>query len=344
MVYQAARSTSRYLEKQLLYIVALPIIGGFGFGYWQPGTAYQLQDWLPYTLFLMLYPVMLRIQIDELLRSLKDWNLIIWALFLGLAASPFLAWVLASMFLGGIPALAAALILLGATPCAVMIAAWTSLSRGNTPLAVVIVALSLFLSVLTLPLTSVVLIGRLLPVDPWFIFLTTLQVILLPLMAGELTRRIVGYFFGPSGIQAIIPFLSPLAVIGLLATVFICVAAGAEGVTSQWQLILIALPALCFFYIGQIAMALLVARRLRLPLADYIAFIYSALGKNTGLAMGLAAQFMPPLAISLLALNAIIQTPVLALFQSWFLARGSNFKAEAPTLENKSQAQHRHQT
>lgn len=65
----------------------------------------------------------------------------------------------------------------------------TFLAKGNLPLSVTLTSISTFLAIVITPTLATLLIGSRLDVDPYPLFLTTLQVILVPVLLGILLRR-----------------------------------------------------------------------------------------------------------------------------------------------------------
>ena len=73
------------------------------------------------------------------------------------------------------------------------------MAKGNTPLALLIVAFSLVLSIVTIPLTMRILAGTIVIVDTLYLFRGTFLVILIPLVLGDITRRLIIRWSGQTG-------------------------------------------------------------------------------------------------------------------------------------------------
>lgn len=333
----------RFIERGMLPLILLSVAAGFILGYFFPDVTPGLRRYIGLTLFLMLYPMMIGVRVDQLGRAVRSIRIISWSAVLNFVVSPLLGFVLARVFLDQSPALAVALILLSATPCAGMVAGWTGMARGNVPLAMVIVACSLVLSIVTIPLTMLLLAGTLVPVNPAVIGKATLLVILLPLIAGDVTRRLIFRLWGEAGYQTIRPLLSPVSMLGMFSIVVISVSMGTPGLLVHWSSLLLAFPALFLFYGIQAVVGVRLARRVKLKRPDQTALVFSVLGKNISLAIGLAVQFLPSVAVTLLAVNPLIQAPAMTVFLRW--SRGlappeqaddSSFRPETETVGTKS--------
>ena len=270
----------QFVEKNMLYIIASSIVLGIIFGLKFPLQAAMLKPWIPFTLFLMLYPMMIGIQVEQLTQAAQNKQAISWSLLLNFIISPLLGFLSASLLLGATPPFAVALILLAATPCAGMVVGWTGMARGNTPLAIVIVAISLVLSVVTIPLTMRLLAGSMVSVDIAELFKGTFLVILIPLILGDITRRLIIRRAGLKGFLKIKPVLPAFSMLGMFFILFISLAIGADQILAHWQSIFSILAAVLAFYLAQLALTLLIVRRSSVNNADGIALIYSVLGKN----------------------------------------------------------------
>jgi ACR3 family arsenite transporter len=312
-------------EKNLTYLLTLFIVLGIIYGIYFPGHTMVLQPYIPFTLFLMLYPMMIGIEIEEVKQAARNRRLIIWSILINFILSPLLAFVIAHLILKGLPDYQVALILLSATPCAGMVVGWTGMAKGNTPLAVVIVALSLLMSIVTIPFTMIILVGTIVSVDVFDLFKGTLLVIVIPMILGDITRRLIISRWGRPGFMYIKPLLAPVSMLGMFSILFISLALGAEKILSQWHIVLIILAALIIFYILLILISIWLIRKIKIDSKDAVALVYAVVGKNISLAVGLAAQFFTPLTVAMLAINPLVQAPVMA----WFLRYSKRFQEEA---------------
>jgi len=307
----------QYFEKCLIYLIGISIALGIFFGIYFPARAQALRPWVPFTLFLMLYPMMIGVKIEQITGAVKNKRIIIWSIMLNFFVSPLIGFLVARLLLGQLPDFAVALILLAATPCAGMVAGWTGMAKGNVALSLVIVSLSLVLSIVTIPFTMLLLAGAMVKVDVAALFQGTLLVILIPIILGDITRRLIIHWSGEPGFMRVRPLLPPVSMLGMFAIIFISVALGAKKILAQWQSILIILASVVIFYFLQIVISIWLSKRFKFSPGDGIALVYSVVGKNVSLAVGLAAQFFSPLTVAMLAINPLIQAPAMAWFLRW---------------------------
>jgi ACR3 family arsenite transporter len=84
-------------EKNLTYLLTLFIVLGIIYGIYFPGHTMVLQPYIPFTLFLMLYPMMIGIEIEEVKQAARNRRLIIWSILINFILSPLLAFVIAHL-------------------------------------------------------------------------------------------------------------------------------------------------------------------------------------------------------------------------------------------------------
>ena len=163
-------------ERYLTVWVFLCITGGIILGKVAPDVATSLNDFSIYQvsipiaicLFFMMYPIMVKIDFTQVLKSAKTPKPVFLTLFINWAIKPFTMFAIAYFFLGylfkdylpGTEILAngeevelwrsyiAGTILLGIAPCTAMVLMWGYLSKGNDGLTLVMVAINSLLMLL----------------------------------------------------------------------------------------------------------------------------------------------------------------------------------------------------
>jgi ACR3 family arsenite efflux pump ArsB len=308
---------ARFFDRYMMYLIGASIVAGVAVGWSAPDFSQRLRIFINLTLFLMLYPMMVGIRVEEILKAAKNIKPISWSLLLNFVVSPLVGYLLVLLAFQRHPDFAVALLLLAVTPCAGMVVGWTGFAKGNVALALVIVALSLTLSIFTIPVTMSLLAHSLMAVNALAMFKGTLLVILVPLVAGDITRRLIIRFGGEKAFAGLRPVLPPLSMLGLFGIIFISTAMGALKIISIWKSIFLIVPVLAIFYLVQFTLAVSALKKAGLHGRDIIAVTYAVSGKNISLALALAAQFFSPLTVVMLAINPLIQMPAMALFLRW---------------------------
>jgi|UniRef100_A0A7J3UXT4 ACR3 family arsenite transporter len=250
-------------EKYLSVWVFLFIVVGIAIGRLFPGVSDLLGQFsiayvnvpIAICLFAMIYPIMVQIDFNEVIRAGKTIKPIAATLFVNWAIKPFtmafFGWAfLLVMFSPFIPDSLAAqyqygLILLGVAPCTAMVLVWSYLARGNMGHTLVMVAInSLTMVALYAPL-AVFLLGISGISIPWeTIGFAITMYILLPLIAGFYTRR---YALRRKGLEwlntSLKPKLGRASIIALLVTLIILFSTQGYLILEQpLVIVMIALP------------------------------------------------------------------------------------------------------
>ncbi|MEM7546358.1 MAG: ACR3 family arsenite efflux transporter [Pseudomonadota bacterium] len=157
----------------------------------------------------------------------------------------------------------AGLILLGAAPCTAMVFVWSQLTRGDETYTLVQVSVNDLIMVFAFAPIVAFLLGVTDIVVPWETLVTaTVLYVVLPLLAGFLTRRALG---SEARIAAFTAQVKPWSIIGLIATVAILF--GLQGgviLANPFVIALIAVPILIQSY-GIFALAYGAAYALKVP-------------------------------------------------------------------------------
>ncbi|MFN2427792.1 MAG: bile acid:sodium symporter family protein [Candidatus Binatia bacterium] len=129
---------------------------------------------------------------------------------------PLIGWGSATLF--GLPTpLAVGVILVGCCPGGTASNVVCYLARANVALSVVLTSVSTFLAIMLTPLLTQWLAGALIEVDGWGLFISTLQVVLLPVAAGLLLNHLA-----PRAVARVLPaapFVSVAAIVLICASI-----------------------------------------------------------------------------------------------------------------------------
>ncbi|PYE81350.1 ACR3 family arsenite efflux transporter [Pseudoroseicyclus aestuarii] len=157
----------------------------------------------------------------------------------------------------------AGLILLGAAPCTAMVFVWSQLTRGDATYTLVQVSVNDLIMVVAFAPIVALLLGVTEIAVPWStLVLATVLYVVLPLIAGLLTRRWLG---SEAAIEGFAARAKPASVIGLVVTVLILFGLQGQTILDRPGVIaLIAVPILIQSY-GIFALAYGAAWALKVP-------------------------------------------------------------------------------
>lgn len=163
----------------------------------------------------------------------------------------------------------AGMILLGVAPCTAMVFVWSQLTKGDPNYTLVQVSVNDVIMIFAYAPICAFLLGVSDIHVPWeTLIISVVLYVLLPLIAGVITRRWLESKSGINASQQLQQFLAtckPWSVIGLLATVVLLFAFQAQTILTKPQaILLIAIPLLIQTY-GIFAISFIAARMIKLP-------------------------------------------------------------------------------
>jgi BASS family bile acid:Na+ symporter len=201
------------------------------------------------------------------------------------AIMPFLGWLIAAA-LGLPPALAAGVILVGCCPGGTASNVVSYLARGDVALSVAMTTVSTLLAPLFTPVLALWLAGQYMPVDAGSMAWSIVQIVLLPVLLGLVIRR-----FLPGLVTKALPALPWVSVLAITVVVVAVVAGSAKAIFAAGLLVLAAV--ILHNGLGY-ALGYGVARLFRLPIPSRRTTAIEVGMQNSGLAAGLARQYLTP--------------------------------------------------
>ncbi|MCW3173131.1 ACR3 family arsenite efflux transporter [Shewanella subflava] len=227
-------------------------------------------------IWVMIYPMMLQIDFSAVKDIGKNAQGLLLTIVINWLIKPFTMAALGWLFFNVLfaewvdPASAqeyiAGMILLGVAPCTAMVFVWSQLTKGDPNYTLVQVSVNDVIMIFAFAPISAFLLGVSDIQVPWqTLLISVLLYVLLPLIAGVLTRQWLNKRRGEQGINQFLAKLKPWSVIGLLATVVLLFGFQANTILSEPQIIvLIAIPLLLQTY-GIFYLTFIAAKRLKLP-------------------------------------------------------------------------------
>ena len=154
----------------------------------------------------------------------------------------------------------AGMILLGVAPCTAMVFVWSHLTKGDANYTLVQVSVNDLIMIFAFAPLAGFLLGVTDVVVPWeTLLLSVLLYVVIPLVAGVVTRKAVYRPDTPERLESLLNTLKPCSIAGLLGTVLLLFGLQAEIIVAQpLDIVLIAIPLLIQTY-GIFAVAYLAA-------------------------------------------------------------------------------------
>ncbi|MGS1012698.1 ACR3 family arsenite efflux transporter [Rhodanobacter sp. UC4450_H17] len=257
-----------FFERWLTLWVLLCIVAGTLLGHLLPGSFEALgsmqvaQVNLPVAvlIWLMIIPMLLKIDFGALGGVRRQWKGIGVTLFVNWAVKPFsmalLGWIfIRHLFAGQLPAAQldsyiAGLILLAAAPCTAMVFVWSNLCRGEPAFTLSQVALNDAIMVVAFAPIVALLLGISSITVPWnTLLLSVLLYIVVPVALSMLLRRRLLAHGGEARLQKLLQRLGPVSLGALLATLVLLFGFQGRQIVAQPAIIaLLAVPILIQVY------------------------------------------------------------------------------------------------
>jgi ACR3 family arsenite transporter len=257
-----------FFERYLTLWVALCIVAGIALGhFFAPvfhliGSAEIAKVNLPVAalIWLMIIPMLVRIDFAALARVTEHWRGIAVTLFINWAIKPFSMAFLGWLFIGWlfrpylpagqIDSYIAGLILLAAAPCTAMVFVWSNLCRGEPHFTLSQVALNDVIMVFAFAPIVGLLLGLSAITVPWqTLLLSVLLYIVVPVALAQVIRRAVVARGGADALARLLTALHPLSLVALLATLVLLFGFQGEQILAQPLIIaMLAVPILIQVY------------------------------------------------------------------------------------------------
>jgi len=226
------------------------------------GDGSQINVAIAVLIWLMVYPMMLRVDFASVAAVRERPRGILVTLFVNWLVKPFsmaaigylffrilfLPWIgdeLANQYLAGS-------IILAAAPCTAMVFVWSYLTDGDPAYTLVQVSLNdLIMLVLFAPIVGFLVTGASTLTVPFRVLLLSVVVfIVIPLALGALSRVLLLRAKGSAWFEeSFLPAFHPVTVVALLATLVLIFAFQADNLTARFlHVILIAIPLLVQVY------------------------------------------------------------------------------------------------
>ncbi len=255
-------------ERYLTVWVFLCIVAGVALGHAFPdlfhavGTVELARVNLPVAalVWLMIVPMLLRIDFASLRRVGEHWRGIGVTLIVNWAVKPFSMAALGWFFIGylfrpwlpadQIESYIAGLILLAAAPCTAMVFVWSGLMRGEPHFTLSQVALNDTIMVFAFAPIVGLLLGLSAIAVPWdTLVLSVVLYIVIPVVVAQAVRRAALAAGGDAGLNRLLQRLGPVSLVALLATLVLLFGFQGEQILAQPAVIaMLAVPILIQVY------------------------------------------------------------------------------------------------
>ncbi|MCM1963912.1 bile acid:sodium symporter family protein [Acinetobacter pittii] len=247
---------------------------------WQPELFVWLKAYIPWILGIIMLGMGMTMTVDDFKGVLQSPKAVLIGVVAQFVVMPGLAYVLCKLF-NLPPEIAVGVILVGCCPGGTASNVITYMAKGNVALSVACTSVSTLLAPVLTPAIFYLLASQWLKIDAVSMFISILQVVLLPIVVGLilrtwLKRQVESYI-------QVMPLVSVIAIVAIVAAII----GGSKAAILQSGFLILAVVILhngLGYLLGFTA-----ARFFKLPYADSKAIAIEVGMQNSGLGVALAA-------------------------------------------------------
>lgn len=247
---------------------------------WQPEFFVWFKAYIPWILGIIMLGMGMTMTVDDFKGVLQSPKAVLIGVVAQFVVMPGLAYVLCKLF-NLPPEIAVGVILVGCCPGGTASNVITYMAKGNVALSVACTSVSTLLAPVLTPAIFYLLASQWLKIDAASMFISILQVVLLPIVIGLilrtwLKRQVESYI-------QVMPLVSVIAIVAIVAAII----GGSKAAIFQSGLLILAVVILHngFGYL----LGFTAARFFKLPYADSKAIAVEVGMQNSGLGVALAA-------------------------------------------------------
>ncbi len=292
-----------------------------------PSFTWFSGHWITVGLGIIMLGMGITLTVDDFRRVVKFPGRVLAGVCLQFGIMPALGWALAYLYDLPTP-LAVGLILMASCPGGTASNVISYLAKADVPLSVTMTSITTMLAIALTPLFTTILAGNRIDVPAFGLFLSTVQVILLPVTAGVLMNRYL-----PRFTKAVMPAMPVVAVIFITLIVASIIGAGRDHILEAgWKLI----AAVFSLHAGGFLMGYTLAYIITRDVITARTISIEVGMQNSGLGVVLArSNFANPITAIPSAISSLFHSLIASMLAALWKRTSDKYRVRSPDTEGK---------
>jgi ACR3 family arsenite efflux pump ArsB len=257
--------------------------------------------------FIMLYPMLTGLAVEKVKKAGSNYKLIISTLFFAYVVASFSAYIISRTVLSEYPNIAFAMVMVGAIPCSNMLIGWSGIADASVEDALVIAVIGLLMIPVISPAILMISGGVFVSFSVQKLFYTLLTFILVPLILGFFTRKLIIDKKGKQYFIEIKKVFPGISATGILVIVFFSVAKVAREVIASPEIFLVILTGLVIYYVFQTVISIFASKLFKFKYEQAMILILGATASSQAISLSVAASMFSDMTVFALSFKPAIQ-------------------------------------